>query len=179
MPRAHIHTLGCRDQLLEREKIGLPMLHKLCYPHLTYRVKGDGRLSCIQDYQYDLYKPHFFKDQSVSLIHLGRPDLNSLFLDMDEKFLKRCMSFQCLTFLYQSRNDGGTVDEYLKYLDREGARTILAWKSTGWLHDGSLCVPALHIDSLHDKHSRGVFWKSLGQTITSSEATMVCPESAV
>jgi hypothetical protein len=176
MPTSHIHALGRRDQVLER--IGLPpIVHRLCYPLLNYRIQGSGEMFCRQDYQYELYKPYFFSDQSVSLIGHPRPTLHSIFTEMSEGLLSRCMSFQCVNFLYQSRNDGGTIDDRIKYLKKEGVRTILAWRSTAWLHDGSLCVPALHIDSLHDEHSRGVFWEPLGQIITSCEATMVYPES--
>lgn len=170
MPTGHIDALGRRDQTLER--IGLPMVHRLCYPNLSYSIKG-GKLFHQQDYNYEIYKPHFFEDQSVSLIHHSRPTLNIIFLEMNIDFLTRCMSFHCLNFLYQSRNDDGTALDYIQFLRREGIRTILAWRSTGWLHDGSLCVPALHIDSLHDEHPRGVYWMDLGQTITACEATMM------
>jgi hypothetical protein len=176
MPTGHIHALGRKDQVLERTGLP-PIVHRLCYPLLNYRIQGSGEISCRQDYNYDLYESYFFRHQSVSFIGRPRPTLNSLLLTMSENFLARCMPFQCLNFLYQSRNDGGTVDKYLKYLKQEGARTILAWRSTAWLYDGSLCVPALHIDSLYDEHPTGVFWMSLGQTVTACEATMVYPES--
>ncbi len=172
MPKFHLNQIRDIDPVLQWRGIDLPMLRGLCYPQLTYGF--DGNFSPLPEASYHSYSFHFFEGQSANLPQSRRPNANLIFLEMDMDFLGRCMSFDGLRRIKNDYLYENAIQNFVENLKKERIRTILAWKSTGWLHDGSLCVPALHLDSLDDENPPGIFWMPLSsQRLTPSEATMV------